>query len=109
MKIIEREELPKIYKLMVKDEPSFPQTYTRHGSMTECNWGGLIITLNNDQSSCFVVRDWGGDDLHISSVLCEIDFFPNSKDGEDEQWRPGFYIDNEQDDLPYLLEEFMII
>jgi len=111
MRKIKREDLPKVYKEIVEDEPSFDEEYKAHGAATECNWGGLVITLNNAGDACIVVRDWGGDDLHISDIR-EIEYFENKEaEGEDERFRPGFFEKDEDvgNEEPELLENFMRI
>ena len=108
MKTIKHIDLHDEYAQLVEGEPSFPGVYEAHGHHTECNWGGLVLTLDNSGDACIVVRDWGGDDLHISEIR-EIEYlYDKEEDDEDEQYKPGFYLDD-GDDEPHFLDLFMRI
>lgn len=70
MKTIQRSELQSEYsKIIAGATKFFPSEYIAHGTMTECNFGGLLITLDNSGESCIIVRDYGENIISISEVL----------------------------------------
>jgi hypothetical protein len=95
MKTIKRTELQAVYSEITAGE-NFPEVYEAHGTHVECNWGGLIITLDRSGEACIVVRDWAGDEISISDIL-EIEF----KDWPDEG---GFFT---LEDTIHELDNFM--
>jgi len=108
MKTIQRSELQNEYTKLVECENSFDSIYKAHGSMVECNFGGLLITLNKSGDACIIVRDWNCDTITISDVL-EIEFRNNAEnedsDYENEDMLAGFEMDGEF----YQLSDFMRI
>lgn len=75
-----------------------------HASMVECNFGGLLIFLMNDEAViCW--RDWTCDTVSVPEI-CEIEHVtdPESED-EDSDLIPVFNWQGTQ----YRLDEFMII
>lgn len=111
MKKIKRTYLKKAYLNRIKYTNNFPTQYEQHGFFTECNFGGLIITLDKSGESCIVVRDWGGDEIMISEIL-EINFYPDPDFTPDPYFLhsdpeliPGFILFPDRE--PYFLNQFL--
>lgn len=52
------------------------------GYMTQCNFGGLLLILDNSGESCLVWFDWAGDLISEKLIECQIDYKVN-EDTED--------------------------
>ena len=101
MKSIKREDLQKEYENVVANCSSFfPEKYEIHGTLVECNLGGLQITLDGNGESCVIVRDWSGDMLSICTEPIEIE---HGNINHDESITAFFTLGGEN----YELSEFM--
>lgn len=61
------------FALLKENDPGrWPAKFRSHGSMTECNFGGLLIILSNDGESAIVWRDWAGSAIDCEFQVCEI-------------------------------------
>ena len=94
MKTIKRDELQSEYAKIALSG-FFAEKYEVHGTLVECNFGGLCITIDDGGESCIIVRDWGDDTLQICKEPIEIRY--------DESDIPFFVLDDQQ----YGLDEFI--
>jgi len=90
---------------------NYPAEFKAQSSMTECNFGSLLIIMSNDGCSCIVWSDWSGDDVDDELKEYEIESRrdPDFLDMEDE-FTPGFVVRKGTDvEIFYPLYNFMKI
>jgi len=78
-----------------------------NGSMTECNFGGKLIILNNAGDGAVVWSDWADTAIDTELTEVEIDSFEDEEEDEEEdnRWKMGFKLNNKV----YFLDQFMRI
>jgi hypothetical protein len=80
----------------------YGQTFEPHGTMTECNFGGLLVILSNTGEGVLVWRDWGDTAVDEKLTECEIEYF---YDEDTEESEAGFTFEDEK----IFLSQFMRI
>jgi len=78
----------------------YGQTFEPHGTMTECNFGGLLVILSNTGEGVLVWRDWSDTAVDEKLTECEIEYF---YDEDTEESEAGFIFE----DTTFFLSEFM--
>jgi hypothetical protein len=80
----------------------YGETFEPHGTMTECNFGGLLFIIGRAGESLLVWRDWSDTAIDEKLTECEIEYF---YDEDTEESEAGFIFENEQ----IFLSQFMRI
>ena len=62
----------------------YGETFEPHGTMTECNFGGLLFIIGRTGESLLVWRDWSDAAIDTKLTECEIeyDFNEDTQDNE---------------------------
>ena len=97
-------------KLIQGSEKFWPENYEPHGSLTECNFGGLVVTLDNTGEAVFLVRDYGDEFVYIEGEF-EIEYqSPEICDQDPENYEPDELLACfEYNNYFYSLDNFMRI
>jgi hypothetical protein len=80
----------------------YGEVFEPHGTMTECNFGGLLVILSRTGESLLVWRDWSDTAVDEKLTECEIEYFYDEDTDESEA---GFIFENEK----IFLSQFMRI
>jgi len=80
----------------------YGQTFEPHGTMTECNFGGLLVILSNTGEGVLVWRDWSDTAVDEKLTESEIEYF---YDEDTEESEAGFTFEDEK----IFLSQFMRI
>ena len=80
----------------------YGQTFEPHGTLTECNFGGLLVILSNTGEGVLVWRDWSDTAVDEKLTECEIEYF---YDEDTEESEAGFIFEDEK----IFLSQFMRI
>jgi hypothetical protein len=79
----------------------YGETFEPHGTLTECNFGGLLVILSNTGEGVLVWRDWSDTAIDTKLTECEIEYFYD----EDTESEAGFTFEDEK----IFLSQFMRI
>lgn len=62
----------------------YGETFEPHGTITECNFGGLLFIISRTGESLLVWRDWSDTAIDTKLTECEIeyDFNEDTQDSE---------------------------
>ena len=62
----------------------YGEVFEPHGTMTECNFGGLLFIIGRTGESLLVWRDWSDTAIDTKLTECEIeyDFNEDTQDNE---------------------------
>jgi hypothetical protein len=52
----------------------YGETFEPHGTMTECNFGGLLFIIGRTGESLLVWRDWSDTAIDTKLTECEIEY-----------------------------------
>jgi hypothetical protein len=80
----------------------YGEVFEPHGTMTECNFGGLLVILSNTGEGVLVWRDWSDTAVDEKLTECEIEYF---YDEDTEESEAGFTFEDEK----IFLSQFMRI
>ncbi len=67
----------------------YPDTFTAHGTITQCNFGGLLVILGNSGDSLIVWGDWADNAISEELTECEIDY-KEDPDDDNNDLQPYF-------------------
>lgn len=82
----------------------YPLEFKAQASMTQCNFGGLLIILSNTGESALCWSDWSDNAISETLTECEIEY-RQEEDSEEEDLQPMFNFQNTW----YSLNNFMKI
>ena len=77
-----------------------------HGSMCECNFGGMLIILGKSGDSAVIWSDFSGTSINEELTEVEIEYFVDPDDDDEENNLKAGFIHNQN---TYFLDEFMIV
>jgi len=79
------------------------------GTMTQCNFGGILVIVGNSGDSVIVWSDWSDEAISHELTECEIEYQINEEGDEDEEgYKPLIHGFTFQDTF-YSLDDFMRI
>jgi hypothetical protein len=62
----------------------YGETFEPHGTLTECNFGGLLFIIGRTGESLLVWRDWSDTAVDEKLTECEIEYFYDEDTEESE-------------------------
>jgi hypothetical protein len=71
---------------------NYPNEFKPHGSLTQCNFGGLLVILANSGEGLLCWSDWSDDAVSDKLTECEIEYLPGEDDEDEIQ--PSFTYQN---------------
>jgi hypothetical protein len=85
---------------------NYPEEFVPHGTMTECNFGGMLAILSNSGTACVVWSDWS--DTAVSDSLTEYEIC--YKENEEQELVPGFFVnEGTENETFYSLDDFLML
>jgi hypothetical protein len=69
---------------------NFPNEFKSQGSLTQCNFGGLLVILANSGDGLLCWSDWSDDAIDTELTECEIEYLPGEDANEDDELEPKF-------------------
>lgn len=64
----------------------YGEAFEPHGTMTECNFGGLLFIIGRTGESLLVWRDWSDTAIDTKLTECEIEYDFNEDTDESEAY-----------------------
>ena len=94
------------YNELKKSERGWPDKFRAQGLLVQCNFGGLLIILNNSWDAAVVWSDWSGDAISDKFEVTEIftDIDPDATEPGQDLINMVYYQGGK-----YRLDEFMRI
>jgi len=97
----------------IKEDNNFPDEFKAQGSMTECNFGGKLIIINNSGDAVCTWSDWSDAAIDEEVTISEIEYFPDPDADQQEEIdsseEPAMLAGFQINDTIYYLNEFMRI
>jgi len=69
---------------------NYPNEFKPHGSLTQCNFGGLLVILANSGDGLLCWSDWSEDAIDSELTECEIQYLPNEDANEGDDLKAMF-------------------